>query len=157
MSIDVLLFIDIYLSLVHRGLPHIAFWRNYLLQLRALLPLPVVQPMAGVVSPDSSGLGSLRPGDSPEVVNRSPMTTRRAYRRRRQVRVERPPVVVHTIQDHLAVARARVLDCHPPLLPVSMDIRGVDLTTGRLPAMPAGMDVLPPDVSCYLVGRTCLD
>ena len=47
--------------------------------------------------------------------------------------VEGPPVVnipVLTIQDHLAVARARV--------PVSMDIRG------RLPAMSPGMDVLPP-------------
>ena len=46
-STDVLLFSDIHLSLVHhyrihkRGLPHIAFRRNYLSQLRALLPLPV--------------------------------------------------------------------------------------------------------------------
>ena len=47
-STDVLLFSDIHLSLVHhyrihkRGLPHITFRRNYLSQLRALLPLPVV-------------------------------------------------------------------------------------------------------------------
>ena len=44
-STDVLLFSDIHLSLVHHyiihnhGLPHIAFWRNYLSQLRVLLPL----------------------------------------------------------------------------------------------------------------------
>ena len=62
-STDVLLFSDIHLSLVHhyrihkRGITHIAFRRNYLSQLRALLPLPVVQPAAGVVSPDPSGLG----------------------------------------------------------------------------------------------------
>ena len=86
-STDVLLFSDIHLSLVHNyrmhrpGLPHIAFRRNYLSQLRTLLPLPVVQPTDGVVSPDSSGSGSIRPGDSSEVVDRSPRTTRRAYPR----------------------------------------------------------------------------
>ena len=60
-STDVLLFSDIHMSLVHHnrihkcGLPYIAFRRNYLSQLCTLLP--VVQPMAGVVSPDSSGSG----------------------------------------------------------------------------------------------------
>ena len=64
-STDELLFSDIHLSLVHhhiihkRGLPHIAFRRNYLSQLRALLPLPVALSTAGVVSPDSSGSGSM--------------------------------------------------------------------------------------------------
>ena len=70
-STDVLLFSDIHLSLVHhyrvhkRGLPHIAFRKNYLSQLRALLPLPVGLPPARVVSPDSSGSGLLCLGDSP--------------------------------------------------------------------------------------------
>ena len=47
-SNDVLLFSDIGLSLVHhysvhrRGLPHVTFRRNYMSQLRALLPLPTV-------------------------------------------------------------------------------------------------------------------
>ena len=46
-STDILLFSDINLSLVHhyrihkRGLPHIAFRRNYMSRLRTLLPLPV--------------------------------------------------------------------------------------------------------------------
>ena len=150
-STDVLLFSDIHLSLVHhyrihkRGLPHIAFQRNYLSQLRALLPLPVVQLTYGVVSPESSGSGSLRPGDSPEVLDRSPRTTRRTYQRRRPVRVMEPHVVnipVLTIQDPLAAAGVVVLDCRPPLLPVSMDISDVDLSAGRLPAVSAGMDVL---------------
>ena len=102
--------------------------------------------MAGVVSPDSSVSGSLRPGDSPDVVDRSPRTTRRAYWRRRPVRVMEPPVVnlpVLAIQDPLAAAGAVVLDCRPPLLPISINIRDEDLLAGRLPAVSAGMDVLP--------------
>ena len=60
-STDVLLFSGIGLSLVHhyrvhkRGLRHIAFRRNYMSQLRALLLLPAVLPTAGV-SPNSSSL-----------------------------------------------------------------------------------------------------
>ena len=52
-SNDVLLFSDIGLSLVHhyrvhkRGLPHVAFRRNYMSQLHALLPLPTVLPIDG--------------------------------------------------------------------------------------------------------------
>ena len=153
LSTDVLLFSDIHLSLVHhyrihkRGLPHIAFRKNYLSQLCALLPLPVALPPAKVVSPDSSGSGSLHPGDYPEVVIGPLRTTRRAHRRRRPVRVEEPAVVsipVLTIQDPLAAVGAVVLDCRPPLLTVSMDIRGVDLSAGRLPAVSAGMDGLLP-------------
>ena len=61
------------------------------------------------------------------------------------MRVMEPPVVnilVLMIQDPLAVVEAVVLDCRPPLLPVLMDISGVDLSAGRLPAVSAGMDVL---------------
>ena len=61
--------------------------------LRALLHLQAVQPADGVVSLDSSSSGSLRPAGSPEVMDKSPRTTRRAYRRRRPVRVMEPPVV----------------------------------------------------------------
>ena len=39
---------------------------------------------------------------------------------------------------------AVVIDCRPPLLPVSMDIRGIDLWAGRLPAASAGVYVLFP-------------
>ena len=143
----------IHLSLVHhyrvhkRGLPHITFRKNYLLQLRALLPLPVGLPPAGVVSPDSSSSWLLCLGDSPEVLRGPTRTTRRAHRRRRPVCVEEPAVVsvpVFTIQDPLAAAGAMVLDCRPPLLPVSMDISDVNLSAGRFPATSAGMDGLIP-------------
>ena len=131
-STDVLLSSDIHLSLVHhyriykRGLPHIAFRKNYLSQLRALLLLPVALPPARMVSPDSSGSGSLRPGDSPKDMIGPPRTTRRrAHRRWRPVRVEEPAVVsvpVLTIQDPLAAVGVVVLDCRPPLLPISMEV-----------------------------------
>ena len=115
-------------------------------QLRALLPLPAVPPAVGVVSPDSSSSDSLYPAGSPEVMYRSPRTTRCAFRRRRPVRDMEPPVEnipVLMIQDPLAAAGAVVLDCRPPLLPVSMDISGVDLSPIRGPAVLADVDVLP--------------
>ena len=76
---DVLLFSDIGLSLVHhyrvhkRGLPHIAFGRNYMSQLHALLPLPMVLPTAGV-SPDSPNSSSMCTAGSPDAVVASPRT-----------------------------------------------------------------------------------
>ena len=99
----------------------------------------------GYTSEVSRSSGSLRPVDSPEVMDRSPRTTRHAYRRRRPLHVMEPPVEnipVLTIQDPLAAAGAVVLDCRPPLLPVSMDISWVDMSAGRHPAVSAGMDVL---------------
>ena len=63
------------------------------------------------------------------------------------MRVEEPAVVsvpVFMIQDPLAAAGAVVLNCRPPLLPVSMDIRGIDLSADRFPAMSVGMDGLLP-------------
>ena len=54
-------------------------------------------------------------------------------------------VPVLTVQDPLAAAGAVVLDCHPPLLPVSMDISGVDLSAIRALAVSAGAVVLPPE------------
>ena len=76
-------------------------------------------------------------------------------------------IPVLTIQDPLAVAGAVVLDCRPPLFPVSMDISGVDLSAIRVPPMSAGAVVLPPSrcsvgglawfdlsgVGCYSTGR----
>ena len=124
-------------------------------QLCALLPLPAVLPAMGVVSPDSSSSSSLCPAGSPDVVVRSPRTTRRAFKRRRPVRVMESPVEnipVLTIQDPLAAAGAVVLDCRPPLLPVSMAISGVDLSAIRVPAVSAGVDVLPPNGSRCSVG-----
>ena len=144
-STYVLLLSDIHLLLVYhyrihkRGLPHITFRKNYLSQMRALLPSPVTLPPAWVVSPESSVSGSLRPVDSPEVVLGPARTTRRAHRRRRPVRVEEPAVVrvlVLTLQDPLGCRGGGGPQLSPPLLPVSMDISGVDMSASG-------------DVGCY--------
>ena len=80
-STDILLFSDINLSLVQhyrihrRGVPHVAFRKNYMSQLCALLPVPMAQPVDGV-SPASTGPRSLRPAGSAEFVGKSPRTTR---------------------------------------------------------------------------------
>ena len=78
------------------------------------------------------------------------------------MRVEEPAVLsvpVFTIQDPLAAAGAVVFDCRPPLLPVSMDISGVDLSAGRLPATSAGIDGLLPGSELLSKGGggTCWD
>ena len=72
-SNDILLFSDIGLSLTHhyrvhrRGVPHVAFRRNCMSQLHALLPLPAV-PLTEGRSPD---LGNSSVEDSPDVMTDS--------------------------------------------------------------------------------------
>ena len=56
------------------------FRRNYMSQLRALLPLPVAQPMDSVLSPVSTGPGAIRQASSAELVGESPRRTRRSKR-----------------------------------------------------------------------------
>ena len=153
-STDILLFSDIHLSLVHhyrihkRGLPHVAFRRNYMSQLRALLPVPVAQPVDRVLSPASTGPGLLCPAGSAEFVGKSPRTTRRAKRRVRPVRVVETSVVdlpVLTLQDPSAVQGAVVFDCRPPLLPVSLNLSGIGPLSGLpLPAS-AVVEVSPSE------------
>ena len=149
-STDVLLFSDIHLSLMHhyrvhkRGLPHVAFWKNYMSQLHALLPLPVAQPVDGVLSPASTGPSSLSPAGSTEFVGKSPRTSRRAHRRMRPVPVMETSVgdlPVLTLQDPSAAQGAVVFDCRPPLLPVSLDLSTVGLLSGLPPAVLAGVEV----------------
>ena len=49
------------------------------------------------------------------------------------------------MQDPLAAAGVVVLDCRPPLLPLSMDISGVDLSAIRASAMSADAGAFPPE------------
>ena len=137
-STDILLFSDIHLSLVHhpyqihkRGLPHVAFQKNYMSQLRALLAVPVAQPVDGVLSPASTGPGSLRPAGSAEFVGKSPRTTRRAKRRVRPVETSVGDLPVLTLHDPSAVQGGGL---RPPLLPVSLDLSGIGLLSGLPPA-----------------------
>ena len=106
-STDILLFVDINLSLVHhyrihkRGLPHIAFRRNYMSQLRTLLPSPVAQPRDSVLSPVSTGPVSLRQASSAELVGKSPRRTRHAKPRIRPVRVMEGSVGDHIFRSSI--------------------------------------------------------
>ena len=86
-STDILLFSG--LSLTHhyrvhrRGGPHVSFRRNYMSQLRTLLPLPVV-PLPEGRSPDT---GSSSVEDSPDVMPDSSRPSRRMFARRRLTRI----------------------------------------------------------------------
>ena len=119
-----------------------------MLQLRALLPLPVAQPTNGVLSPVSTGPGSLRQASSAELVGESPRRTRRAKRRMRPVRVVETSVrdlPVLTLQDPSDVQGAVVYDCRPPLLPVSLDLSGIGPLSGLSTVVSASV-VVPPRV-----------
>ena len=153
-STDILLFSDINLSLVHhyrihkRELPHVAFRRNYVSQLYMLFPVPVAQPVDGVLSLASTGPGSLRPAGSAEFVGKSPRTTRRAKRRVRPVCVVETSVCdlpVLTLQDPSDVQGAVVFNCRPPLLPVYLDLRGIGLWSGLPPVVSASVGVPPKE------------
>ena len=129
-STDVLLFSDINLSLVHHyrihkcGLPHIAFRRDYIARLRALLPPAVAQFREGMMSPVSSGPVSLRHARSAELE----LESRWAKQRMRPVRVMGESVgdmQVLTIQDPSDLQGALVYDCWPPLRPVSLQLTDI--------------------------------
>ena len=92
-------------------------------RLRALLPSPVAQPRDCVLSPVSTGPGSLRQASSAELVGESPRRTICAKRRIRPVRVTGGSVgdlPIFTIQDPSDVQGLMIYDCRPPLLPVSL-------------------------------------
>ena len=57
-------------------------------QLRLLLPLPVAQRMDGVLSPASTGPGSLRQASSTELVGESPRRPNNIFGRVRIVEVK---------------------------------------------------------------------
>ena len=117
-SNDVLLFSDIGLSLVHhyrvhkRGLPHVAYRRNYMSQLRALLPLPAVMPIEGV-SPDPTCSTVIK---SPDVVCASPRPSRRAIARRRPTRVMETPVRIAPVSHYRTHSPRQGLWCWTAVL-----------------------------------------
>ena len=119
-------------------------YRNYMSQLRALLPLPAVLPIEGG-SPDPACLSVV---ESPDVVCASPRPSRRAFARRRPTRVMETPVRIAphlTIQDPLAAAGAVVLDCRPQVLPGAMDVSGTDLAEIRSMSRAGVAVAVPPE------------
>ena len=117
------------LSLTHhyrvhrRGVPHVTFRRNYMSQLRALLPLPAVLLTEGR-SPDP---GSLSVENSPDVMTDSSRPSRRTFVRRRLTQIRETPRRIAprlTEQDTLAAAGSMVFDCRPQVLPGAMVVSG---------------------------------
>ena len=135
-STDIMLFSDFNLLLadhyrVHNhGLPHIAFRKEYLSKLRALLPVLVVLP-SDTVSPPV------------ELMDESPRRTRRAQGRIRPVQVMSGSVSNLPIltQDPVDAQGALVYDCWPPFLPVSLHLCDLGTLAGRRPEVSASVAV----------------
>ena len=131
-SNDILLFSDIGLLLTHhyrvhkKGVPHVAFRKDYMSQLRAMLLLPAAQlAQRGSPEPDCSGLE-----ESPEAVGSYHRPSRRAFARRRIPRVREisTRIAPHLTElDPLATAGAMVFDFRPQVLTGAMDLSGLEL------------------------------
>ena len=92
-SNDILLFGDIGMTLSHhyrvhkKDVPHVAFRKTYLSQLRAMLPLPAAQ--FGQRGSPESGCSTME--ESPEALDGYHRPSRRAFARRRVPRVRETP------------------------------------------------------------------
>ena len=149
-SNDILLFSDIGLSLAHhyrvhkKGVPNVAFRKNYMSQLRAMLPLPAAQ-FAQRGSPEH-GCSAMQ--DSPEAVGSYIRPSRRTFARRRIPRVRETPTQIAprlTELDPLAAAGATVFDCRPQVLPGAMDVSGIELSEIRSMTRASAATSSPPE------------
>ena len=138
-SNDILLFSDIGLSLTHhyrvhrRGVPHVAFRRNYVSQFCALLPLPAVL-LTGGRSPDP---GSSSVEDSPDVMTDSSRPSRCTFARRCLTQIRETPRL--TEQDTLAAAGSMVFDCAG-----AMDVSGTERSEIRSMTRAGVVTAAPP-------------
>ena len=148
-SNDVLLFSEVGLSLVHHyrmhiiGRPHAAFRGKYLAQLCALLPVSTILSTAG----GPSGAACSPVSSTARRMDILGATPRRPGRRRRQARIMDTPTQTAprlTELDPCMAAGAVVFDCHPALLPVSLDVSGIDMPAVRSSIPPAKTDVVRP-------------
>ena len=129
-SNDILLFSDICLSLSHhyrvhkKGVPHVAFRKDYMSQLHAMLPLPAAQlAQRGSPESDCSGLE-----ESPEAVGSFQRPSRRAFARRRMPQVREIPTRIAprlTELDPLAEAAAIVFGLPSPSAARGNGVRGL--------------------------------
>ena len=156
-STDIMLFSDLGLSLTHHyrvyrgGLPHAAFRTDYMTRLRALLPTP----------PSTNG----EPTSPPETVRgATPRSTRRSHRPFRPVPVMSEAVgelPILTIQDPTDMAGASVVDCRPPVLPVSIPLNALSPrtvenargTSGFNPSRTEGQSIMDMDTNEITINR----
>ena len=125
--------------------------RDYMTRLRALLPTP----------PSTNG----EPVSPPEAVRgATPKSTRRSHRPFRPVRVMSAAVgdlPVLTIQDPADVVGASVVDCRPPVLPVSLPLSSLSPrtvenargTSGFNPSRTEGQSIMDMDTNEITIER----
>ena len=120
-STDMLLFSEVGMPLTQHyrvykgGLPHAVFRTDYLQRLRALLPSP-----GGSDDPSVTGYGS------------TPTSVRRLRRMSKPTRLfpgSAVNVPILTEQNPAEMVGEPVLDCRPPLLPVSIPLSGLSPAT----------------------------
>ena len=163
-STDVLLFSDINFSLAHhyrvqrRGLPHIAFRRNYVTCLRGFVSQAAAISQRDMVYPVQSSPVSMRHARSAELDSDSPRKTRRAHRRMRPVRIVEesdgvePPIL--TVQDASDLQGAFVYDCRPPMLPVSLQFEDIGPLPLRRTVVSASLAAPPLEDSMVISGAS---
>ena len=164
-SNDVLLFRESNESLVHhyrvhkRGLPHLAFRKDYLTCLRVFVSQAGALSQGGnMVSPVQPSPVSMRHACSSEKESVSPRKTRRVRRRIRPIRVleesvgVRPPT--RTVQDASDLTGADVRDCRPPLLPVSLRLKDIGPLPLRRPVASASLAAPPLEDSVVIGGAS---
>ena len=126
--------------------PHAMFRGKYLAQLRALLPVNTIMPTvgrpSGTACPPMASTTSRTDG-----LGATPRPPGR--RRRQQGQILDTPARIAprlTEQDPRMVAGAVVFDCRPALLPVSVDVSGIDMLAVRSAIPPAESVVVPPEL-----------
>ena len=147
---NILLLGDIGMTLSHhyrvhkKGVPHVAFRKTYLSQLRAMLPLPTAQ-IGQRGSPETACLAM---EESPEAVGGYHRPSIRTFARRRIPRVRETPTRIAprlTELDPLAAAGAMVFDCRPQVLPGAMDVSGTELSEIRSMTRASAATSPPPE------------
>ena len=103
----------------------------------------MAQPTDSVLSPVSTGPGSIRQAGSAELVGESPRRDKRLMRPVRVVERSVGDLPVLTLQDPSDVRGAMVYDCRPPLLPVSLQLSGIGPLSGLPTAVSASVAVPP--------------
>ena len=122
------------------------FHGKYLAQLRALLPLKTIAPTAGGPS------GTACPPEASTTSRTDGLAATLQpprHRRRQQVQFRDTPDQIAprlTEQDPLMVAGAVVFDCRPALLPVSVNVSGIDMRASQSAISPAESVLVPPEL-----------
>ena len=128
------------------------FRGKYLAQLRALLPLKTIAPTAG--GPSGTACTPVASTTSrTDGLDATPQPPRRRWRQQVQFRYTPDQIAPRLMeQDPLMVAGAVVFDCRPALLPVSVNVSGIDMRASRSAISPAESVLVPPELERHFGG-----